>query len=272
MAIRQVSVQTETGSSPFNAHLLGEQGAWVVCWPGQINDHISMLAFAEQLAKKHRVVIVDPPAAGSNRHLPYSAHIEDHLPLALALLRSLRIERCHWVGQAGGGVMGAAVAVASPTRLITLTLVSTPMLSQGRFSMSEAAIKTFLSSFRFGRRFLVKRSVEQLGYGSPKEKKIITDYFLGVFERTASSTINDMRPLPSASVRSIFDKLCSNHPPLMILCGKHDRAVLPRNQRTVAELTQSSFVEINSGHLALMAKPERCVQAFVQFTQRLSTA
>ncbi|NJS35676.1 MAG: hypothetical protein HC765_03350 [Brachymonas sp.] len=186
MTPKTVSIHTDQGV--FNVHLMGEHGSWLICWPAQLNDHTSLLDFAGQLVRHHRIVLIDPTAMGSNQHLPYSSRVEDHLPFALSLFRGLGMEQCHWVGHGAGGVLGAALAVAARQRIQSLTLASTPMLKQGRFKLSAQTLKSMLSGFRLGRRILVKRGMEQLGYADTEEKKLVTRHLYAMFERTAPQT------------------------------------------------------------------------------------
>lgn len=186
---------------------------------------------------------------------------------AQSLLSHLGIEQCHWVGHSAGGVVGAGLRVAAPSRITSITLASTPMLSQGRFKLTAAASKNLLSGSRWGRRVLVSRGLEQVSYRHAEEKLLISDYLQNLFERTPPKTISGMRPLDGAVVRGIFDKMRTSPPPVLVLCGKLDPVVLPRDQRTVAEIMQGQFVELHCGHMNLLAEPEACAHAFTRFVR-----
>lgn len=253
----------------MTAHLLGERGDWVVCCPGQLNDIESLRDFAQLLARDFRVVLFDAPAIASNHNLPYTCAIPDLLYYAQRLLMKLGIERCHWVGQSAGGVVGAAVHGLLPEQLLSLSLASAPMLGQGRFRLHVAASTALLSRSRFGRAVLASRGIKAMGYASAQEKAMLLGYLRDVLERTKPQTIASMRPLDGASVRRVFDKLRAAPPPMLVLCGRHDQIVLHRDQRTVAEITHAQFVDLNCGHLPLMAEPEKCAHAFRRFVQTL---
>jgi pimeloyl-ACP methyl ester carboxylesterase len=265
MSLNTVSIRTDQGN--FNVRILGAQGSWLICWPSQLNDHTSLLDFAGLLSLHHRVVLIDPPAMGSNRHLPYSPHIADYMPFAMSVFRGLGITSCHWVGHGAGGVVGAALAVAKPERIISLTLASTPMINPGRFKRSAVALIELLSGFGMGRRLLIRCGMEQLGYADKQERAWIKRRLNDMLERTDPQTISSMRPLDGPSVRRIFDKLSLQPPPMLILCGKHDRSVLPRDQRTVAEITRAIFVELPCGHATLLAEQETCAHAVERLTR-----
>jgi 3-oxoadipate enol-lactonase len=263
------TVTVPTGRGNFSEKLLGAAGDWVVCWPAQLNDFESMLAFAQLLAKQYRVVLCDPPAVGLNQHLPYTPELPDMVFFARRVLDELGIKQCHWVGQSAGGVVGAALGIALPTRLLSLTLVATPMLSQGRFKLHVAGSTFLLASSRLGRSLLASRAAQDMGFANRREKETVGAYLRAVLERTQPQAIRQMRPLHGPDVRRVFDQLSTTSIPLLVLCGKHDLIVLPRDQRTVAETARAQFESLDTGHMSLLAAPEASAQAFLSFTQTL---
>jgi pimeloyl-ACP methyl ester carboxylesterase len=267
LILKTANVPTSRGN--FSVQLLGAAGDWVVCWPAQLNDFESMLAFAQELAKQYRVVLCDPPAVGLNQHLPYTPELPDMVFFARRVLDELGIEQCHWVGQSAGGVVGAALGIALPMRLLSLTLVATPMLSQGRFKLHVAGSTFLLASSRLGRGLLASRAAADMGFASNDEKRLVRQYLRLALERTQPQAIRRMRPLDGADVRRVFDHLRTTSTPLLILCGKHDRIVLPRDQRTVAETTRAQFESLDTGHMSLLAAPQASALAFWRFTQSL---
>lgn len=265
--MKTISVATEQGN--FQAHRLGQRGDWVVCWPGQLNDHAAFIDFATILAKNHRVILCDLPGFGSNRELPYTHSINEHVYYAHQLLIKTGIKRCHWVGFAGGGVVGAALHLAMPTRLISLTLASTPMLSQSRIKLNTMAASSLLGGSRLGRRLLSSRVVREMGYANEAEKALLIKYFQQTFERAHPKAVTHLRAIDGVSVRRTFDRLRTHQPPMLILMGKHDGVILPRDQRTVAEITRSEIVYLDCGHMTLTIEPENCANAFLHFVSRL---
>ncbi|MBS7807159.1 alpha/beta hydrolase [Variovorax sp. PCZ-1] len=261
--MKTIQIATEQGH--FAVQLLGERGDWVVCWPAQFNGYDSMLDFARMLSLQFRVVICDPPAVGQNQHLPYTCTINDLAYYAHRVLQKLQITRCHWIGHGAGGVIGAVLYTTFPERIQTLTLASAPMLSQGRFKLHLAASTAMLASSRLGRHLLASRGTKEIGFADSDERSLISAYLRKTLELITPKNIILMRPLDGASVRRVFDKLRTQPPPMLILCGRYDRIVLPRDQRTVAEITQSHFVDLPCGHLNLLAEPEACAHAFQRF-------
>lgn len=253
----------------FTAQLLGTRGDWVVCWPSQVSTAESLMDFALSLAQDFRVVICDSPGLGDNQGVTYTNNINELTYLAHRMLSKLGIERCHWVGHSAGGVIGASIHVALPARLISLTLASTPMLSQGRFKLHVAAGTALLSGSRLGRRLLASRASHETGSSDAQEKALVSAYLTKTFEKASPKTLSSMRPLDGASVRRTFERLRANQLALLVLCGRHDAIVLPRDQRTVAEIMQANFVDLDCGHMSLLVQPDACAHAFKRFVQNL---
>jgi pimeloyl-ACP methyl ester carboxylesterase len=267
MHLKTFSIATDRGN--FHAQLLGERGPWVVCWPSQLNDFECMKDFALMLAQDFRVVLCDPLGVGLNQSLPYCHNINELVYYAQRVMTKLDIKQCHWVGYGAGGVLGVALRLALPEQICSLTLASAPMLSQSRFKLHVAATTALLAGSRFGRQLLSVRASKEMGYADPREKALVINYLREVLERVDRQSISKLRPLDGASVRRMFDKLRTQAPPILVLCGRHDRIVLPRDQRTVAEITNARFVDLNCGHMSLLAKPEACAHAFQRFAQTL---
>lgn len=265
--MKKIQIATEQGD--FTAQVIGSRGQWVVCWPTQLSDLESIADFALMLSREYRVVICEPPGVGMNVSLPYSNLVNDMVYYAHRVLNHLGIEQCHWVGQSAGGVVGAALHSATPGRIQSLTLVATPMLSQGRLKVHLAATTSLLAGSKLGRRLLAARIVKDVGFRDEKEKRLLAGYFTGLLDRIDPKTIAALRPIDGASVRRVFERLRQSPPPMLVLGGEFDRVILLRDQRTVAEITQARFVQVPSGHMTLLVEPDVCAHAFFRFMQQL---
>jgi aminoacrylate hydrolase len=79
----------------------------------------------EALSAAHRVILYDHRGTGgSNRALPADLTVEDMAGDVIALMDGLGIETAHFVGHAAGGLVGLQLAVDSPRRLTSLTVVN----------------------------------------------------------------------------------------------------------------------------------------------------
>jgi pimeloyl-ACP methyl ester carboxylesterase len=69
-------------------------------------------------SRGHGKTTIPPPGA------PYT--LDQMVDNAVALIQALEIDKVHWVGEASGGIVGMAVALAHPERIASLTLCNTP--------------------------------------------------------------------------------------------------------------------------------------------------
>lgn len=79
----------------------------------------------EALAARFRIVAYDQAGTGRNRReLPEDHDIASMADEALAVLEATGTARCHFVGHALGGLVGLALALHTPDRLHSLTVVN----------------------------------------------------------------------------------------------------------------------------------------------------
>lgn len=79
----------------------------------------------DEYAQTHRVLTYDHRGTGqSDRELPKQVTIDDLAADMTALLDALDIRQAHVVGHAAGAVAGLALALASPDRVRSLTMVN----------------------------------------------------------------------------------------------------------------------------------------------------
>lgn len=264
------NITVNLSSGLFHFQIIGERGDWVICWPGQAVDSISLQPFAHLLAEHHRVVLLDPPAVGLNAHFPYSPSLAQLLVYADAVMQNVAIKRCHWIGHSSGGSLGAALHAARPGCLQSLTLASAPMLSQSHVKLHHAAVRSVLAGFTQGRQILAKHFAKEVGARNGLERSEITAHFSRVMQSVSPSNIRKFQPLDSQDVRRAFEHLRKKPLPCLVLCGQFDGIVWPRDQHTVAEITHSTYIELKCGHMNLQVLPEDCAQAFLNFVRNCS--
>ena len=79
----------------------------------------------DALAARYRIVAYDQAGTGRNRcDLPEDHDIAAMADEALAVLQATGTPRCHFVGHALGGLVGLALALRAPDRLLSLTVVN----------------------------------------------------------------------------------------------------------------------------------------------------
>jgi len=239
-----------------------------MCWPSRINGHKTMLEFARLIAADFRVIVLDPPGLGSNTEIGFCATMSEHVHLALTVLDHLNIRQVHWVGHITAGIAGAMLYRHAPQRITSITLSGTPLLREGRFTLSYLISLRLLLRYPLGRKIIAHRLVENLGYASKSEYERIAAATSKTIETIPREILQNLRLLDGKLVRQIYQGLHQQHPPMLVIAGKYDKAVLARDQHTVAETTNSQYVELSCGHMTFFIKPERCAEAFDSFVKR----
>ena len=97
----------------------------VVLHPGLAGNGRLYRQWVPVLADRYRVL--RPDARGQMSALPdgYEWSIDEFVSDVLAVLDHYGIERAHWVGASGGGIIGQHAAASAPDRLASLTLLAT---------------------------------------------------------------------------------------------------------------------------------------------------
>ena len=98
----------------------------VVAWHGLARTGRDMDELAAHLARRYRVICPDTIGRGLSQWSPHPEReycLAFYGRIAVALLESLRIERCHWVGTSMGGALGLHLAAgALKGRILRLVL------------------------------------------------------------------------------------------------------------------------------------------------------
>jgi len=104
-------------------------------------DHHAFDLVRRDLARHHRLVLVDHRDAGASDEAPAAYGLGDVAADALALMDALGIERFHVLGASMGGAVAQHLALQAPTRVTTLVLVST-------WGRTDAFLRSVLGSWR----------------------------------------------------------------------------------------------------------------------------
>ena len=115
-----------TGVGPLNVELSGN-GPAVLCWPSLYCDARALDPLVLDLARSHRVIVVDGPGHGRSGTRTGSCSIGDCADAAIQVLDALGVERAAWIGAAWGGQIGIAAARRYCERLIGLIIFNAPM-------------------------------------------------------------------------------------------------------------------------------------------------
>jgi pimeloyl-ACP methyl ester carboxylesterase len=153
--------QVSTKVGALHVEVRGK-GQTVFCWPSLFADARTLDVVAEDLARDHRVVVVDGPGHGKSEAPAGAFTLADCADAAMQILDHLAIERATWIGAAWGGHVGVAAALGYPERLAGLILLNAPMAPwRGRRLLLMRLSQVLLTIF--GPRSFVARMVADKG-------------------------------------------------------------------------------------------------------------
>ncbi len=242
----------------------------VLCWPSMMGDSESMRCFARNLADSRerpcRVILIDPPGFGMNRHVTRWPTFSDMAGAAQHIIDELGLTKVHWVGQGYGGHLGAVLIERMHAPVVSLTLVSTPLVSPLRLSMISRALTSAMLRTRWGIRLVGRRYGRQLGGRDAAQVQATIDCLTQVLLAGNPSVIPQLRPVPANRIGVLRKMLQTSRVPKLVLAGQHDQLCPARDQHTIAELMPCTrFALIDSGFMALLLQPADCADAFRAF-------
>jgi pimeloyl-ACP methyl ester carboxylesterase len=252
---RRVHVVDTGGDKPPLLFLHGLGGVWQ-------NWLLNIAAFKHT----HRCVTFDLPGFGESEMPREVISIPGFAAAADAVCRELGVENPVVIGNSMGGFVGAELALAFPTRVSKLVLVSAaglsteyvkaePVLATAR---AWAALMTRLGSQSdtFMRRPRGRRLALQAVVRYPE--KLSVPLATELARGAGSPGFNDaFRALLSYSFR---DKLEKIEVPVLIVWGRNDILVPVDDAETFEHLigeNAHSVIFDDTGHLAMMERPSR---------------
>ncbi len=255
----------DTGLGEFTVYVAGDAGPWVVCWPSFMCDHRSMLAFADQLLGQYRVVLVDPPGFGRNRHIGQWPEIATQAALAHELVDALGIDNFHWVGHGYGGLVGAGMLGRVGYRMASITLSNTHFLQTIRMKFPNTLARAVLRSNCVGRYVMASNLAKQLVCANSWEHQRARKYFSAVLARSNTRMFMHFKPVPLRELTQLRMLLQKVRIPKLMLAGALDTLVLARDQATLAEVLGARYEAVYSGYGTFYAKPKDCAYMVSNF-------
>jgi pimeloyl-ACP methyl ester carboxylesterase len=263
-----VMVNTDVG--PLGVHVFGNDGPAVLCWPTLMGDHRSMAEFAWTLAAEYgyQVAVIDPPGFAYSQSIEKWPELSGCVGMALAVANALPAGRFHWVGHGFGGHVGAVLGARLPHRVISLTLMSTPLIQSARFFALSRLIAPILWRTEFGRKRIVEHMLRQISEPLPINQAWVTHRMQRTLLDGRSSVLSRLGPTPPRTVLQLREMLQRSDTPKLVLAGAHDKLALVREQRTVSELLpKTRYAQLDCGFMLPLIKPAECALEVARFLE-----
>jgi pimeloyl-ACP methyl ester carboxylesterase len=167
------------------------------------------------LADRYRVLRVDARGQGATPRPPgYAFSPDGFVRDAVDLLDQLGIDRVHWVGASGGGIVGQHAALTVPDRIDSLSLIATTP----RFRSPVADFDSWLAPLDRGdvAGFLLRDAERRFGADRPERTRWIVDELA----RTPADVTAELHRW----VRGVdlTERLAEIGCPTLVVTGEHD--------------------------------------------------
>ena len=217
-------------------------------------------------ARERRVIAMDLPGFGGSPMPGWEITIGAYGKLVNELCEALDTGPVDLVGNSMGGFISAEVVVSQPTRARKLVLVSAAGVSHARMykrpaeTMARMARAAAPLAFRYRERALRRpglrrRALANLFYKPLELRQELIKEFLD----PGIGAPGFVAALSALSGYDILDRLEEVEIPALIVWGRNDYVVPPRDAYGFAERLRNSRVEIydRCGHLAMAERPVR---------------
>jgi pimeloyl-ACP methyl ester carboxylesterase len=235
-------------------------GPAIVCWPSLYCDARTLDPLVEDLARDHRMVVIDGPGHGQSGAPTRRFSLDDCADAAMEVLDALGIHRAVWLGAAWGGHVGVAAARRHGERLSGLVLLNAPMAPWrgGRLWLMRL---TYALLAVFGPRSFVARLVadKMIAQGAEPGRAALVETVVAALRRC------DKRGLLLAARSAMFERgdlvplLPEVRVPTLFVAGSED-AIFPVEEARAqaARIPRCRFVVVErSSHQSALEAPER---------------
>jgi 3-oxoadipate enol-lactonase len=223
------------------------------------------------LARRYRLVLLDNRDAGASDEARGPYGIGEMAADALGVMDHLGIERFHVVGASMGGAIAQQLALQAPTRIATMTLVST-------WGRTDAFLRAVFTSWRrmaerlgpdellaalapwaFTHRFLESPSAEVVALQAAFRER-------GVL----GSVLAYQRHVDACLGHDTIGVLAILRTPALVLVGEDDILTPPRYGRALAAALPRAEVVVvpASGHACFLETPKLVTERLLRFLSR----
>jgi 3-oxoadipate enol-lactonase len=230
-------------------------GRAAVLWPSIFSTHAVYAAIADDLARDHLVVSIDPPGHGRSVYLRGALTLEDCARATFDLLDRAGISVVAWVGTSWGGLTGCVAASAAPTRVRHLTCLGTPFAFAGGFNRKALMIRGLCRFMATSKLFANGVAGDFFLPETRARPELIT-----VHEQVFTS--GDRRGLAAAadlifrtrpSMEPLLPKLAV---PTLVVAGALDRLYPVETMHSAtAMIPDATFATLDAAHIAAVDRP-----------------
>jgi len=249
-------------------HEVDGAGEPVLLVMGLGGEHHAWDLVRRDLARRHRLVLVDNRDAGASDEARAAYGPGDMASDALGVMDHLGVERFHVVGASMGGAIAQHLALQAPTRVATLTLVGTwartdpflaTLLAGWRLLVERLSPEQFLaglSPWVFTHRFLEAPSPEVVAFQAAARER-------GLLKSVAAY----QRQVDACLGHDTLGLLPLLRTPSLVLVGEDDILTPPRYARALAAALPRGEVALvpATGHACFLETPKPLAERVLRF-------
>lgn len=244
------------------------RGPPLLLWHSLLCDGSMWREQVLDLARDHRVVVVDGPGHGASPPPRGPFTLEDCAAAALELLDALAIERAALLGLSWGGMTFMRLALAAPERVRALALLDTSADPEQRLKRIRYRVMAAIYR-RFGLVRPLERPVLQAMLGAttlrerPELGRELLERLRG-WDRAGVARAVDAVVIRRASIAA---RLASIRAPTLVLVGEEDRATGVRAAERIARgIPGARLVRVpRAGHLSTLEAPGEVTRHLREF-------
>ena len=224
------------------------------------------------LANDFKVLRMDQRGCGQTTIPPkdyeytFQALVQD----AIDLLDHLNIDRVHWVGESSGGIVGLAMALTHPDRLLSLTLCDTPFKRPSHidstYTLGEVDRATAFAKYGVG-----EWCRQTLSYrlDTNKASHELCEWYIAQMGAVPVHVANSLEKMIGSG--DLWPHLPNIKIPTLILGGQDSPiAQAPQMKAMQAQMPSAKLVALKGyRHGVNLLAPQRCVTEMKQFISNL---
>jgi 3-oxoadipate enol-lactonase len=237
-------------------------------WSGRIFD--GQIA---ALKNHYRCIAFDFRGQGQTEITRTGYDMETLYSDTVALVESLGVAPCHFVGLSMGGMVGLRIAIRRPELIKSLSLLATPADAETEEKKKRYRLLTMIACL-FGLRVVTNRVMPIMfgktflnDPGRAEQKKQWRENFI------ANHRIGVSRAVMGVSTRaSIFDEINRIKTPTLIVMGDEDAAIpIEQAKRIHSQITNSKLIILpRAGHTPGVEEPEAVTRLLEDFISKHS--
>lgn len=198
-------------------------------------------AWVPSFADRYRVLRIDARGQGQTP-LPrgYELSLDSFVADALDVMNHHGIERAHWIGTSGGGIIGQHAAASEPDRIASVSLIATT----ARFRAPAMGVERWLAPLDRGDTDQFFRQDIETRFGLDHPER--TDWIISEIKRTPPETIAALhRWVVGVDLREEIGRIQC---PALIVTGEHDTLTDASDAGVMADRIPNARVHIIDGH------------------------